>query len=136
MFSGIRTENTHPLGFFFFQSRTSLFKVTNPRAYCVCRRNLTAGQNLVVVPKRSLCSYHTVTIYNTHSQQPHAPDRFTAPLQLNVRYYSTVWGFPPTYCTSTGLPTSTANFPVSLRHSVQLQACSSMLHLTYLFYTV
>jgi hypothetical protein len=31
-----------------FQSRTSLFKVTNPRAYCVCRRNLTAGRNLIV----------------------------------------------------------------------------------------
>jgi hypothetical protein len=39
-------------------------------------------------------------------------------LHLNVRYYSTVWRFPPTYCTSTGLPTSTSNFPVSLRHPV------------------
>jgi hypothetical protein len=26
--------------------------------------------------------------------------------------------FSPTYCTSTGLPTSTSNFPVSLRHPV------------------
>jgi hypothetical protein len=55
---------------------------------------------------------------NTHSRQPHAPDRSTAPLQLNVRYYSKVWRFPLTYCTSTGLPTSTSNFPVSLRHPV------------------
>jgi hypothetical protein len=43
---------------------------------------------------------------NTHSRQPHALD------------YSTVWLFPPTYCTSIGLPTSTSNFPVSLRHPV------------------
>jgi hypothetical protein len=53
-----------------------------------------------------------------HSRQPHTPDRSTAPLQLSVRYYLTVWRFPPTYCTSTGLPTSTSNFPVSLHHSV------------------
>jgi hypothetical protein len=32
---------------------------------------------------------------NTHSRQPHAPDRSTAPLHLNVRYYSTVWRFHP-----------------------------------------
>jgi hypothetical protein len=48
----------------------------------------------------------------------HAPDRSTAPLQLNVRYYSTVWSFPPVYCTYTGLQTSTLDFPVSLRHPV------------------
>jgi hypothetical protein len=48
VFSGIRTDNTRPLGFFFFQSQTSLFKVTNPHVYCVCRRNLTAGRNLIV----------------------------------------------------------------------------------------
>jgi hypothetical protein len=77
----------------FFQSQTSLFKVMNPCAYCVCRRNLTAGRNLIVAPKHSLCTYHTVG--NTHSRQPHAPDHSTAPLQLNVRYYSTVWRFPP-----------------------------------------
>jgi hypothetical protein len=81
---------TTPPRLFFFQSRTSLFKVTNPRAYCACRKNLTAGWNLIVAPKHSLCSYHTVTI--------------------------SVWRFPPTY---TGLPTSTSNFPVSLHHPVQ-----------------
>jgi hypothetical protein len=77
---------------------------------------LTAGWNLIVAPKHSLCSYHTVTIsvIHTHSNRTLR----TAPLQLNVRYYSTVWRFPPTYCTSTGLPTSTSNFPVPLRHPV------------------
>jgi hypothetical protein len=58
-----------------------------------CRRNFTAGRNLIVAPKHSLCSYHTVTIsvIRTHGNCTLR----TAPLQLNVRYYSTVWRFPP-----------------------------------------
>jgi hypothetical protein len=72
---------------------------------------------------------------NTHSRQPHVPDRSIARLQLNVRYYSTVWRFPPTYCTSTGLPTSTSNFPVSLHHPVLTFSCSFVKYVYVLTFT-
>jgi hypothetical protein len=52
----------------FFQSRTSLLKVTNPRAYCVRRRNL------IVAPKHSLCSYHTVSISAIHTRSCREPN--------------------------------------------------------------
>jgi hypothetical protein len=68
------------------QNRTSLFKVTNPRTYCVCRRNLTAGRNLIVEPKHSLCNYHHFG--NTHSQQPHCSIATKCPLLLDSLAFS------------------------------------------------
>jgi hypothetical protein len=99
------------------QSQTGLFKFTNTCVLHV-QKELNHGAESYSGVKHFVQLSHCHHFSNTHSWQPHAPDRSTAPLQLNVRYYSTVWRFPPTYCTSTGLPTSASNFPVSLRHPV------------------
>jgi hypothetical protein len=55
----------------------------------VCRRNLTTGRNLIVAPKHSLCSYHTVTISVIRTQrQPHCSIATKCPLLLDSLAFS------------------------------------------------